>query len=410
MASFHAKDGYLYIDFRWRGLRCREATRLEDNKDNRARVRLTVRQIDGDIAAGTFEYQRWFPRGRKAGLFAPPESNAPPLYAAYVRRWLADKTARLGAGTAYDWRRIVESRLIPVFGERRVSDIDVEAVEGFIASLKRGDAATPPAPDTRDRRKRPRAPTKLSNRRVNIIVKVLRQSLDRPVSKGWLADNPARKIDLLREDKPDIDPLSLDEVKTFVADGLQDDEHRRYFRVAFFTGLRPGEQVGLQWADIDWQRRLIGVRRSLGRFGEGSTKTVESNRDVAMLMGINPDRVFAVAHPVAVVVLPGWPARGGGVDGVELAVVPHRDVARDRPRGRLMVEEPADPLRRSSTRSTAGATASRRLAMRSRTTRAGEETRGPPRRRRALRPGPGRGVRRVDEVKMARPRRRGPRF
>jgi integrase len=112
---------------------------------------------------------------------------------------------------------------------------------------------------------------------------VLRQSLDRPVSKGWLADNPARKIDLLREDKPDIDPLSLDEVKRFVADGLQDDEHRRYFRVAFFTGLRPGEQVGLQWADIDWQRRLIGVRRSLGRFGEGSTKTVESNRDVAML-------------------------------------------------------------------------------------------------------------------------------
>jgi hypothetical protein len=30
MASFHAKDGYLYIDFRWRGLRCREATRFLD--------------------------------------------------------------------------------------------------------------------------------------------------------------------------------------------------------------------------------------------------------------------------------------------------------------------------------------------------------------------------------------------
>jgi len=121
MASFHAKDGYLYIDFRWRGLRCREATRLEDNKDNRRRVRRTVRQIDGDIAAGTFEYQRWFPRGRKAGLLAAPESNAPPLYAAYVRRWLADKTARLGAGTAYDWREPTDSclRRAPGFGHRR---------------------------------------------------------------------------------------------------------------------------------------------------------------------------------------------------------------------------------------------------------------------------------------------------
>jgi integrase len=43
-----------------------------------------------------------------------------------------------------------------------------------------------------------------------------RQSLDRAVSKEWLADNPARKIDLLREDKPEIDPFSLDEVKRFI--------------------------------------------------------------------------------------------------------------------------------------------------------------------------------------------------
>jgi integrase len=283
MASFYVKDRRLYIDFRWRGVRCQEATRLADTTDNRAKVRRDVRQIDGELAAGTFDYHRWFPGGRKAELFAPPESTAPPLYAAYVRRWLADKTARLGAGTAYDWLRIVESRLIPVFGERRVSDIDVEAVEGFIALLKRGEVATPPAPDTPDRRKRPRAATKLSNRRVNIIVKVLRQSLDRAVSKGWLADNPARKIDLLREDKPEIDPFSLGEMKTFIADGLQDDEHRRYFRVAFFTGLRPGEQLGLQLDDIDWQRRMIRVRRSVNRFGKGPTKTIQSRRDVEML-------------------------------------------------------------------------------------------------------------------------------
>jgi hypothetical protein len=46
------------------------------------------------------------------------------------------------------------------------------------------------------------------------VVKVLRQSLDRAVGKGWLPDNPARKVDLLREDKPEIDPFSLAEAKT----------------------------------------------------------------------------------------------------------------------------------------------------------------------------------------------------
>jgi len=33
----------------------------------------------------------------------------------------------------------VESRLIPAFGDRQVSGLDVEAIEGFIADLKRGE-------------------------------------------------------------------------------------------------------------------------------------------------------------------------------------------------------------------------------------------------------------------------------
>jgi integrase len=283
MASFHAKDGYLYIDFRWRGLRCREATRLRDNPENRTQVRRTVRQIDGEIAARTFDYFKWFPEGRRAALFAPPEPVAPPLYRDYVKKWLDDKQARLGAGTAYDWQRIVESRLIPTLGDRQVSEIDVEMIEGLIAALKRGTPPAPPAPNTRDRRRKPREPKKVSNRRVNIILKVLRQSLDRAVSRGWLPENPARKIDLLREEKPEIDPLSLTEVKTFLGSGLENEDDRRYFRIAFFSGLRPGEEIGLQWDDIDWQRNIIRVRRSIGRFGKGPTKTVESQCDVGML-------------------------------------------------------------------------------------------------------------------------------
>jgi integrase len=174
MASFHSKDGYLYIDFRWRGLRCRETTRLRDSPENRTQVRRIVREIDGEIAARTFDYLKWFPEGRRAALFAAPQSATPPLYREYVKKWLDDKQARLGAGTAYDWQRIVESRLIPTFGGHQVSDIDVEMIEGLVAALKRGTPPAPPAPDTRDRRRKPREPKKLSNRRVNIILKVLR--------------------------------------------------------------------------------------------------------------------------------------------------------------------------------------------------------------------------------------------
>jgi integrase len=70
-----------------------------------------------------------------------------------------------------------------------------------------------------------------------------RQVLDRAGVKGWLVNNPARHVSKLRGDKAVIDPFSFDEVKTFLDKGLQDDEQRRYFTVAFFSGLRPSEQI-----------------------------------------------------------------------------------------------------------------------------------------------------------------------
>jgi integrase len=290
--------GRLFIDFRWRGVRCREWTGRPDTPEDRAAGRRSVREIDGEIAAGRFDYARHFPHGPKLAMFTtPPADGGPPPFREYVRRWLADKGARVAAGTAYDWGRIVEARLIPAFGEKPVSEISVEAVEGFVAALKRGEVLAPPAPEGADKRRRPRKPGKVSNRRVNIILQVLRQSLERAVKRGWLADNPARAVDRLREDKAEIAPLSFDEVRAFLADGLQLEEDRRYFRVAFFTGLRPGEQIGLRWEDVDWTRKALAIRRSVSRFGEGGTKTASSAREVDMLAPV--ERALRAQRPAA---------------------------------------------------------------------------------------------------------------
>ena len=80
---------------------------------------------------------------------------------------------------------------------------------------------------------------------MNIILQVLRQSLDRAVKRGWLETNPAREVERLREDKVEILPFSFEEVRLFLDKGLMDEALRRYFTVAFFSGLRPSEQMGL---------------------------------------------------------------------------------------------------------------------------------------------------------------------
>ncbi len=125
--------------------------------------------------------------------------------------------------------------------------------------------------------------SRLSNRRINLVLQSARLCLDGAVRRGWLKENPARVIHDLREERREPDPFSLDEVTKFLTDGLQTEWERRYFEVAFFTGLRPSEQIGLQWDDIDGSRHLICVRRGVGRFGKGDTKTEGSVREVHML-------------------------------------------------------------------------------------------------------------------------------
>src|SRR5947199_353829 len=99
MASYFGKRGWLYLDFRYQGIRCQEASKRRDTPENRAEVRRLLRRLDGEIAANTFDYAKWFPRGRKIAAFAPKDIEGPPLFRDYVRRWLVDKTARIGAGT-----------------------------------------------------------------------------------------------------------------------------------------------------------------------------------------------------------------------------------------------------------------------------------------------------------------------
>ena len=125
MASLRVDhDGYLMVDFRWQGVRCREYLGRKDTKENRGDARRLVRRIDGEIAGGTFDYLKYFPDGRKKHLFAreTAETGVVPPFGAFAREWLRNKKAWFSPGTFYDRERIIEGKLIP-FLEQRADQI-----------------------------------------------------------------------------------------------------------------------------------------------------------------------------------------------------------------------------------------------------------------------------------------------
>ena len=255
MAFITAVRNRLVLDFSWKKVRCREYLRLPATREGRAEARRIKKQIEGEIVARTFDYAKWFPESAKRELFAPTrETAAAPTFAPLAREWLENKKAWFGPATYYDRKRIIEGKLIPFLDDatagstsaRLVSTIQLEDVERLVNAVKGHEGIHG---------------RKLSNRRANIILDVLRQVLDRAVLRGWLTRNPARAVSKLREDRAPIDPFSFDEVKTLLEKRVRTPEEQHYFTVAFFTGLRPSEQIAAEGEAVDWVSRppLIGV-------------------------------------------------------------------------------------------------------------------------------------------------------
>lgn len=81
-------------------------------------------------------------------------------------------------------------------------------------------------------------------------------------------------------------PFSKEEV--FEVLNEMTDSIRGFFAVGFFTGMRTGELIGLKWEDVDWDDRIIKVRRSRRQGVDDKPKTRSSIRDVEIIDALWP--------------------------------------------------------------------------------------------------------------------------
>jgi integrase len=83
------------------------------------------------------------------------------------------------------------------------------------------------------------------------------------IGNGKLRENPARLVPHRREDNARLRFLSPEEER-LLRDMLQMmcPERIPEFDLALHTGMRRGEQYGMSWEDVDWERRQLTIPRS----------------------------------------------------------------------------------------------------------------------------------------------------
>lgn len=70
------ETGRLFFDFWFKGLRCREFTKLTDTAENQRKMEKMLKHIEAEITLGSFEYRKYFPNSKMLQKFELNESSS----------------------------------------------------------------------------------------------------------------------------------------------------------------------------------------------------------------------------------------------------------------------------------------------------------------------------------------------
>jgi integrase len=109
----------------------------------------------------------------------------------------------------------------------------------------------------------------------NNYVSMLSSVFALALADGLIEKNPCETIDAAAWQKKKVDPFSLEEADAILQHMQQKypEQVRNFYEFQFFTGLRTGEAIGLQWSEIDLRAKTVTVKQAFVVDGMTDTKT-----------------------------------------------------------------------------------------------------------------------------------------
>ena len=182
----------------------------------------------------------------------------------YSSLYLEFKKYELKPSTLEKYTSIVKDRLNPYFGEFEVSEIKPSTIKKWLYNID--DVGT-----------------KSKKHYLGVLSGILQESLyDELIHR-----NPVRAIKPPQYTRPTIKPFNADEVNLIMSNS-ENSNYRYYLAIAFYTGMRSGEIIGLKKSDIDFKNKIISIKRTRSRFGESTPKTKLSIRDIPIIELLMP--------------------------------------------------------------------------------------------------------------------------
>lgn len=163
--------------------------------------------------------------------------------AEYAAEYMATHVATLTDSTQRSYEKNLRLHILPALGSRRLTDLTHREVQRFASSLWAGGKGL--APKT-----------------VHTVFGTLHALLTAAQRDEILQRNVADFCSLPRVTQTRAKAITSAELNQFL-DLIRKDEFYYLFFLDIFSGMRQSEILGLRWADIDWDRNSLVVRKQL---------------------------------------------------------------------------------------------------------------------------------------------------
>ncbi len=188
------------------------------------------------------------------------------LLKVYLERWL-EQVCKLTMrpNTYKQYRSIVYHHLIPSLGYIKLQKLTAEKVQEFCAQ-KQNEGLSPGT--------------------VALVHSVLNTALENAVRWGLVARNVAKLVTLPHVERYEAQTLTMEQALKLL-ELARGSRIETLLLVALTTGMRRGELLALRWDDVDFEKGVLHVRRTMSHipgmgYKEGEPKTKAGRRTIVL--------------------------------------------------------------------------------------------------------------------------------
>lgn len=170
-----------------------------------------------------------------------------------LTEWLENyQKEHIKARTYRRYQGLITMHIVPTLGERNISELGRREIQEFLTQQKKDGNV--------------RNGEKLSATSTNMMLSVLNLAFEYACDMEYIEENPCERVRRTKSEAKKIEAFTVEEQRAIEVEIERSDDRRLHgVLLCLYSGLRIGELLGLTWNDVDLDRGVIKITKTVYR-------------------------------------------------------------------------------------------------------------------------------------------------